>query len=71
MENTLNELEDRVRRVTTEMRELRRRRDELEAELAELRGRAQDKASDPAAWQTERIRIVAALRDAVGELRGD
>ena len=75
MDETLRQLEDRVRRASGEIRALRRRRDELESELAESRARATAPSlADAAAgraWQDERGRIVAALRETIGELRGD
>jgi len=72
MDETLRELEDRVRRAAAEIRELRRRRRELENEIAVLRGRAADAGAGAApAWDDERRRIVAALRETVAGLRGD
>ena len=74
-------LEDRVHRAVDRLRRLHEQRTQLHEEVRtlQLRLNDSDKASEGAgeetagrqAWRTEKAEVVATVREAIDELRGD
>ncbi len=81
MNDPIRLLEDRVRRAAARLKQLAGERSELEAEIRTLQRRideleraaAREQASEDgdSPWLAERARVIAELKEAAAELRGE